>query len=109
MLFVEPLGSSLLIRAYWRLARGAHTADETPLLRADLNWFRDTFEDFEYIPFNYTSFYMGIVSSKIFRRPDNLLLKACDRVDGFIARRVRFLRPGFRRAILLVRKPLARS
>lgn len=52
---------------------------------------------------------MGIVSSKIFRRPDNLLLKACDRVDGFIARRVRFLRPGFRRAILLVRKPLARS
>ena len=104
MIFVEPLGENVLMRIYWRLGQRFHTPDERPFRRADLRWLEQTFPGFELIPFNYASLLAGIVSSFVFRRPDNGLMRACDRLDQRLAR-LDWFRPRFRSAIFQIPAP----
>jgi SAM-dependent methyltransferase len=104
MIFMEPLGSNLLIRAFGAVARGAHTPDERSFDRRDLGWFRERFPRLEILPVNYLSFPAAIVSSYVFRRADNPVLRLCDRADDWLARHVRGLVPRFRQAIFVVGK-----
>lgn len=102
MVFMEPLGSSLLIRLFWLLAPGAHTPDERPFDGADLRWLRQSFAEVEILPINYLSFPAGLFSSLVFRRADNALLRLCDKADRWIAGHLRWLVPHFRQAILVI-------
>jgi len=60
------------------------------------------FEHFEVIPFNFLSFPCALVSTFLFRRADNPLLRLCDRADRWLARRLPFLAPSFRQAIFVI-------
>jgi 2-polyprenyl-3-methyl-5-hydroxy-6-metoxy-1,4-benzoquinol methylase len=104
MIFVEPLGSNLLIRLFHAVARHAHTPDERSFMRSDLSWFKQRFARLEILPINYLSFPAAILSSLVFRRADNVLTRACDRADVWLARGVPPLVPQFRQAIFVIGK-----
>jgi SAM-dependent methyltransferase len=104
MIFFEPLGDNLLMRAYWKLGSKYHTPDERPFLQEDLRWLRRTFPSFRMAPFNYTTIPAGIVSSFVSGDPRNWLMSACDRVDSLLAARCAFLQTRFRSGIFHIRK-----
>jgi SAM-dependent methyltransferase len=104
MVFMEPLGSNLLIRLFHAVARSAHTPDERPFFRRDIDWFRSTFPRLEILPINYLSFPIGLLSSLVFRKADNALTRMGDRADRWIGRRLPPLVPQFRQAIFVIRK-----
>ena len=81
MFFYEPLGDSPLLRLYWRLARGAHTADEAALRGADLDFLCAEFPHVELWPVNLVSLPLGVVSSKLFSSARNPLMALADRID----------------------------
>lgn len=103
MLFMEPLGSNLLLRLYWRFSQKVHTPDEKPFMRYDLAWLSGKFEHFFIVPINYFSFLFGILSSKVFERPDNYLMKICDFIDTNLAK-IDYLKPNYRQAIFIIKK-----
>ena len=103
MIFMEPLGSNILLKLYWQIAKNAHTPDEKPFMRQDLNWLNHKFNHFTLIPINYFSLLFGILSSKLFNHPDNLLMKISDIVDTKLAK-ISFLQPNYRQAIFLISK-----
>ena len=102
-IFMEPLGSNLLLRLYWQIAQNAHTPDESPFMREDLDWLKNRFASFSLIPINYFSLPLGILSSKLFSRPDNWLLGVSDFLDTKLAK-ICFLQPNYRQAIFLINK-----
>ncbi len=104
MIFMEPLGSNVLLRLYRLVARSAHTPDERPFYRADLIWFRRTFSGVQVIPYNLCSFIGGLVSTRLFPSADNPLLRFCDQVDEWLARHARSLHPQFRQFVLIIPK-----
>lgn len=105
MLFREPLGTGLLIRAYDRLVPAAHTDDEQSLMPDDLDWLRRNMPGVEITPINWLSFPAAVVTSLLPGvGPDNALLRACDRADEALARRPR-MQPRFRQCAIVVRKP----
>ena len=107
MVFMEPLGSSLLIRLFHAVAPSAQTRDEKPFDRGDLAWLRRTFRGgLDVLPINYLSFPLGLASSFLFARADNPLLRAADRADVWIARHVPELVPRFRQAIFVIAKDM---
>ena len=103
MLFMEPLGSNLLLRLYWQIAKNAHTPDEKPFMRQDLNWLSSQFNHFTMIPINYFSLLFGILSSKLFTSPDNWLMKISDILDTKLVK-IDYLKPHYRQAIFLIQK-----
>jgi 2-polyprenyl-3-methyl-5-hydroxy-6-metoxy-1,4-benzoquinol methylase len=103
MVFMEPLGDNLVSFLYRKLIR-AHTQEERPFKRKDLQWFRKNFDLVDIYPFNYFSYPCGILSSVMCRSADNLMLRICDRMDTWLAARIRFLESRFRQAIIVVRK-----
>ena len=105
MLFMEPQGESLLIRLYTRLVVAAHTPDERSFMQDDLSWLRDHFPDIQLHPINYLSFPAAILTSLLRLGPDNLLLRACDRADEWLAARAPRLRSHFRQTIVVIQKP----
>jgi SAM-dependent methyltransferase len=105
MAFMEPLGTSLLIRAFHLLARGAHTPDERSFMADDLRWLRQSFPGVEILPINYFSFPAAVASSLVLASADNALLRACDRADEWLARTAGFLAPRFRQATIVITKP----
>lgn len=105
MIFMEPLGSNLLMRLYHTLSKTAHTPDEKPFYRQDLIWLKDNFRDVTIIPANYFSFIFGIISSFVFSRADNFLLRLSDKIDCWIAENIKFMIPHFRYCIFIIRKP----
>jgi 2-polyprenyl-3-methyl-5-hydroxy-6-metoxy-1,4-benzoquinol methylase len=107
MLFMEPQGENLLIRLYARLVAAAHTPDERSFMEDDLDWLRGHFRGTELYPINYLTFPAGILTSRLPLGPDNALLRACDRADDWLARRVPRLRSHFRQTIVVIRKPAA--
>lgn len=104
MIFMEPLGSNLLIRAFHALAKGAHTPDEKSFDAQDLRWLRGSFPGVEILPVNYLSFPAALVSSLILSSADNALLRACDGADRWLARHAAFLAARFRQAIIVIGK-----
>jgi 2-polyprenyl-3-methyl-5-hydroxy-6-metoxy-1,4-benzoquinol methylase len=105
MLFMEPQGENLLVRCYARLVAAAHTPDEQSFMRGDIDWLRAHFPRVELYPVNYLTFPAAILTSYLPFGPDNFLLRACDRADEWIARRVPALRTRFRQTIVVMRKP----
>jgi SAM-dependent methyltransferase len=104
MIFMEPLGSNLLIKLYHAISRSAHTPDERPFYRKNLKWLRKTFQNLQIIPINYLSFPFGLISTSLFSRADNALMQLCNKVDCWIAKNIKLLIPNFRYAIFVVKK-----
>lgn len=104
MLFMEPLGDNLLMRMYWKYGQKYHTPDERPFYRRDVEWLKNTFEHFTFMPYNYFSLPAGLLSSMAFRNPDNLLLRLCDHLDVYLANHWKFLGSRFRSAIFRIQK-----
>jgi SAM-dependent methyltransferase len=104
MLFMEPLGSNVLIRLYTALVAAAHTEDERSLMPEDLDWLRTSFPHVEIRPINYISLPLAIASSLVWPSPDNAVLRWADRVDAALELRPR-IAPRFRQAAIVIRKP----
>lgn len=104
MHFVEPLGGNPLLRLYYIVAPKAHTPDERPFFRSDLRWLKANFPGFRIVPINFLSLPLGILSSFLFRKPDNALTRFGDRADRWISEKIPFLVPDFRAAVFIFRK-----
>jgi 2-polyprenyl-3-methyl-5-hydroxy-6-metoxy-1,4-benzoquinol methylase len=104
MLFYEPLGSNWLMRLFRRLSRNAHTLDERAFYRNDLTWMQQTFPEFTLIPVNYLSLPLGVISSFLFKNPNNLMLRIADQVDSLLAHHFPRLHPQFRLGIFVIYK-----
>lgn len=102
MLFTEPLGENLLSRLYHFLVPSSQTDDEQPFMRQDLRWLKNTLGT-EVMAYSYLSYPAGILSSFLFRKPDNPFTRLADRADIALARRAHFLTHRFRSAIFLMR------
>ncbi|MFQ5870219.1 MAG: methyltransferase domain-containing protein [Candidatus Zixiibacteriota bacterium] len=105
LLFLEPLGSNPLLRLYRIVARGAHTEDEQPFLTTDLAWLRTNFPDLQFLPFNLLSLPMGVLSSFTFASADNPVMRFCDRIDSWLAKKLPILHPQFRHCLIAIEKP----
>jgi 2-polyprenyl-3-methyl-5-hydroxy-6-metoxy-1,4-benzoquinol methylase len=104
MVFVEPLGSNVLIKLYHFISRSGHTSDEKPLLRSDLAWLKAQFPSVQVLPANFFSFMIGVPSSFVSSRADNPVLRLADRADSWLAARAPQLTPYFRTATITIRK-----
>jgi 2-polyprenyl-3-methyl-5-hydroxy-6-metoxy-1,4-benzoquinol methylase len=104
MIFYEPLGSNLLKRIYLHFSKSAHSEDERAFERQDLTWFNRTFPGFRLIPVNFLSLPLGALSSILFKRPNNVMLRVADRIDRLLAQHVSFLHAYFRAAIFVISK-----
>jgi glycosyltransferase involved in cell wall biosynthesis/2-polyprenyl-3-methyl-5-hydroxy-6-metoxy-1,4-benzoquinol methylase len=107
MLFMEPLGENLLIRLYTRLVAAAHTPDEQSFMKDDLRWLREHYPSIELHPVNYLTFPAAVLTSSLRLRPDNALLRVCDRADEWLARSAPRLRSHFRQTVVVIRRPAA--
>ncbi|MEQ1821550.1 MAG: class I SAM-dependent methyltransferase [Fimbriimonadaceae bacterium] len=103
--FDEPLGGNLLIRAYTALIPRAHTPDERSFMKSDLKWLRQNFPKVTITPYNFFTLPVGIVTSKLMKSPDNMLLRAAHSCDLFVARTMRFLESHFRRCSIEIARP----
>ena len=81
MIFLEPLGEGLMMKTYWRFTKALHTPDERPFYAHDVAWMESEFPKFRMLGFNFFSFPASVVSSAVFRKPDNALLELTDRPD----------------------------
>jgi SAM-dependent methyltransferase len=106
LLFMEPLGSNVITKAFHALVKSAHTPDERPFETDDLDWLRRTFPELRLIPINFLSYPVGIASSLILRGlpADNAVMRGADRIDRWVERRPRAL-PQARQLILHVHRP----
>ncbi len=107
MLFMEPQGENLLIRAYTALVASAHTPDEQSFSRDDLDWLQAHFPSLELYPYNYLSFPVALATSTLRAPANNPVSRLTDRADEWIAGHSRRLRSHFRQTILVLRKPAA--
>jgi len=109
LLFMEPVGTNLLSKAFHATVRGAHTPDERPFMLEDQRWLRGTFEQVELWPVNFLTFPLGAASTMLMRDrgPDNPVTRAADRADRALER---WLPPALavtqaRQLIVVIRKP----
>jgi SAM-dependent methyltransferase len=107
MLFMEPLGSSLLMKLYWRFGQRFHTDDERPFFRADLAWLRSRFSRIEITPFQYLSLPVAAAGALVGLPSDNALNRGAHAVDEKLLRRLPGLAHRCRSAIFEIRKPPA--
>lgn len=107
MQFWEPMGSNPLLRLYHRYATRLHTEEETPFYRGDLRWIRNRFDHVQLRPVNLFSLPVGVMSSLLVPRAgsDNALMRAADRLDTWLQRRLPVLGPWYRIAMLTIHKP----
>ena len=104
MVFMEPLGGNPLIRLYSAFAHSAHTPDEQSFLRSDLAWFRSQYAHAKIYPYNLISLPAGVLSSLVFKGPNNVFLRASDRMDEWLAHNLNFLAPYFRHCLIVMKK-----
>jgi len=103
MVFMEPMSHPMTI-AFHRIVRDAHTPGEYPLSRGDVRWLERTFVRCAVHPINFLTFPAGVLSSYLFRSPDNSLTRATDAIDRRLSSRGR-LRSYARQAIIVIDKP----
>jgi hypothetical protein len=103
MVFMEPMSHPMTI-AFHRLVRSAHTPGEYPLNLSDVHWLEQAFPRCAVHPINFLSFPAGVLSSYLFRSPDNALTRATDAIDRRLERR-EWLRGYARQAIIVIEKP----
>lgn len=102
MIFLEPLGEGLMMKTYWRFTQALHTPDERPFYARDIAWMESEFPEFKMLGFNFFSFPASVVSSAVFRKPDNALLKTTDKLDWWLTEHFRFFRVRCRSAIFQI-------
>ena len=102
MIFLEPLGEGLMMKTYWRFTKALHTPDERPFYAHDIAWMESEFPGFSMTGFNFFSFPASVVSSAVFRKPDNALLKLTDRLDWWLTERFKFFKVRCRSAIFQI-------
>jgi SAM-dependent methyltransferase len=105
MAFLEPLGGNPLMRLYWRLTPQLHSADERPFLRQDIAWMERTLGPVEVMPIDLFQAPATVLSSWLFRRPNNVLTRAADRVDRAVTERLPAARFQARSGLIILRKP----
>jgi 2-polyprenyl-3-methyl-5-hydroxy-6-metoxy-1,4-benzoquinol methylase len=105
MLFMEPQGENGLIRLYTRFVASAHTPDERSFMADDLQWLRAHFPTVELRPVNYLTFPGALLTSLLPLGPDNVLLRACDSADEWLAGHAPTLHSHFRQTTVVIRKP----
>jgi SAM-dependent methyltransferase len=103
MLFWEPMGNPAIL-AFHKFVRSAHSPDEWPITRSDVNWLHETFDDVVIRPVNVVATFTNAVSSLVFDEPDNPLSRLGDRIDRSIERRRR-VAPFGQMGIIVVTKP----
>jgi SAM-dependent methyltransferase len=103
MVFMEPMSHPMTI-AFHRLVRSAHTPGEYPLSSDDVRWLERTFPRWAVHPINFVSFPAGVLSSYLFRSPDNPLTRAADAIDRGLERR-RSVCSYARQAVMVIEKP----
>ena len=105
MVFVEPLGHGPLMRLYWFLGRSLHTPDERPFRKADIEWLRGRFKEFQMFPMNLLSLPAAVVSWLLGIAEDNRLTRLTDRIDVFISSRLQAAQLHYRSAVFRISKP----
>jgi len=105
MVFMEPLGGNPLIKIH-HLITSAHTPDEISFGIPDLNWLKSNFTHLLIYPINLFSFPLALLSSLVFRKADNALLRTADRLDVWVANHLKLMIPMYRHCLLLVKKPV---
>ncbi len=105
MAFFEPLGENLLMRLYWRLSRHLHSPDERPFFRRDLRWIREHVGPMEILPVDLLQIPTTVVSSLLFKRPNNPLTRGIDALDARLAAHAPVLAPYFKSAVFFIEKP----
>ena len=105
MVFVEPLGEGLLMRAYWKLGSRVHTPDERPFRRADIAWLRERFPGFTIVPMNLSSLPAAVLSWAVGLPPNNGMMRLADRLDVYLAGRSEALKLHYRSAVFHITKP----
>jgi SAM-dependent methyltransferase len=103
IVFMEPMSHPMTV-AFHRLVRSAHTPGEYPLNRGDVRWLEQTFPRCEVHPINFLSFPAGVLSSYLFRSPDNSVTRAGDAVDQRLER-FGSMRGYARQGIIVIGKP----
>lgn len=84
--FLEPLGDNPLAKLFRRLTPKARTADERPLSRADITAADALFSQSRHDFCSLLSTPAAGLTSLLPMRPDNLLLRACARIDAGLCR-----------------------
>jgi SAM-dependent methyltransferase len=105
MVFVEPLGHSLLMRLYWAIGNSVHTPDERPFKRADILWLQQQFSGFKLIPTNLVSIPAAILSWLLRLDHNNPVTRSADAIDVFLAEHFERLKLHYRSAIFHIVKP----
>jgi hypothetical protein len=105
MAFLEPLGSNPLIRLYWYLTPQLHSADERPFFRDDFAWMERTLGSLDLRPVDLVQMPAALLSSLMFRDPDNVLTRAADRIDRALVERLPSAKFYFRSGLIVLRKP----
>ena len=83
--FVEPLRGNPLLALARLMTPRARTRDELPLSSAQLRFADHVFGSSRHLFFNLLSVPAGMMSSILFPNPDNVLMRAADRVDRVLA------------------------
>lgn len=83
--FIEPLRGNPLLALGRGLTPRARTRDELPLSAGQIRRGDRLFGGSEHLFFNFASVPAGVVSSLVFRGPDNVLMRLADRVDRGLA------------------------
>lgn len=100
--FTEPLRDNPMVRLFRVLTPHAHTPDERPLSRRQIAWADHELGKGEHRFVNFLSVPVAAFTSLCLSSPDNLLTRAADRVDRWVARTP--LRYWMRQAVLVWRK-----
>ena len=109
MVFMEPLGSGLIMRLYWAVSGEFHTPDERPFFRHDIKWLSETFPGFRLRAYNLVSLPIAAPMTLLNCDPDNAVTRWADRVDLWLARKLPWTQPWGRTAIFEINKPADES
>jgi ubiquinone/menaquinone biosynthesis C-methylase UbiE len=83
-LFAEPLLDNPLRKVYQYMTPEAHTPDELPLSRKQIQWADSLFEAYEHIFCGFLSTAAGVLTSLMPVSEDNLLLMIADKLDRYL-------------------------
>ena len=101
-LFYEPLGDNPAAKLFRHLTPRARTADETPLSRKQIRLSDKIFGKSRHLCLNLFSVPAGMVSSFVFKSPDNFLTRFAHRIDMAVADS--FIKYWMRTAVLVWEK-----
>jgi ubiquinone/menaquinone biosynthesis C-methylase UbiE len=85
-IFVEPLWGNPAAKLFRALTPNAHTPDEMPLSRDQIEWADSVFGTSRHFFCGFASTALGLLTSQVFRSADNAVLHLADSVDRVVMR-----------------------